>query len=119
MKLNLLLVLVCLTSLQVGAQSLDRNGQVLPAITPGVPTTLDGKANLVSPTFRGWSRSPKTGVRTNSNQLATIENIVRVDALNPFTTIANVTSNSNGSAVKDDFIFGRIFLDGIAITADD
>lgn len=68
MKLSklVLVVLVVLGSVDMCAQSLDKNGKVLPAITSAVQTALDGKAKSTSPIFTGTVIIPTLVAGTNT-----------------------------------------------------
>lgn len=80
MKLRklVLVVLVVLASLDMCAQSVDKNGKILPVIASAVQTELDGKANLASPALTGTPSAPTAGIGTNSTQLATTAYVDRV-----------------------------------------
>jgi hypothetical protein len=66
LKQFLFVVLVILTSLQVGAQSVDKNGKRISAITTAAQDALNAKANIASPTFTRTFTIPTLVAGTNT-----------------------------------------------------
>jgi hypothetical protein len=88
-----LLFLVVLGSLDVCAQSVDKNGKALPAITSALQTALDLKANSTSPTFvTPVLGIPISGILTNTTELPLTTGVVGVLPL---------ANGGTGSATKN------------------